>query len=527
VIAQLIAPLGHHAVGCRTLRDLVAELDDDATAAVLTEESLNDDAAPSLREWIQAQPPWSDFPFVVLATRQRGARPSEVSAVLDSLGNQVLLERPLNADTLVSAINSAVRSRYRQYQARGQLEQQREVGIENRRLYEAEKKARAEAEAASRAKEDFLATLSHELRTPLSAILGWTYVLKKRRAELGDLAKGVETIERNAKAQARLIEDLLDMSRIVADKVSLEYQTVVPAHLLEQVIASVLPQSQARKITIEQSLTGGLVPMQADPQRLQQVVWNLLSNAIKFTADGGTVCVAAELKAGEMVIRVSDNGIGIPAELLPVVFERFRQADGSTTRSHGGLGLGLAIANRLVELHGGRIEATSGGPGKGSTFTIYLPMTNETDAVASPSPGKVVDSQASGNISIDDIKVLLVEDDRDGREMIAQLLADSGGQVQAVASAEQALAALDGGSFDIVVSDIGMPETDGFQLLERIRAAGNQIPAIALTAFARLEDRDKALHGGYALHLSKPVEPPVLIAAVAQIVKRQGNDLRS
>ena len=265
VIAHVLLPLGHCTTVCASLLEMVNQLDETAVAAVVTEESLRDEGAPALQEWIDRQPPWSDFPFVVLATKQVGSRSSQASAALAELGNGVLLERPLNAETLTSAVNSAVRSRSRQYETRSHLQQQETIGAENRRLYEAEREARSEAEAANRAKDEFLATLSHELRTPLSAILGWTYVLLQRRQDLGDLARGVDTIERNARAQARLIEDLLDMSRIVAGKVSLELQTVVPAHLVEQVIASVQPSIQAKNITIERSLSAAMIPIIGDP----------------------------------------------------------------------------------------------------------------------------------------------------------------------------------------------------------------------------------------------------------------------
>jgi len=521
VIVQVLAPLGLRTAVCAHLIELVAALGDSATVAVLTEESLNEDGANLLHAWIENQPSWSDFPFVVLATRTPGSRSSRVSAALAKLGNEVLLERPLNVDTLISAVNSAVRSRRRQYEARSHLQQQETIGLEIRRLYEAERHARADAEAANRAKDEFLATLSHELRTPLSAILGWTYVLQQRRAELGDLARGVDTIERNAKSQARLIEDLLDMSRIVAGKVSLELQVVVPAHLLEQVIASVLPSIQAKNIAIEHALSAATIPILGDPQRLQQILWNLLTNAIKFTGNGGRITIDSSIAGGDLVLSISDSGVGIAADFLPLVFDRFRQADGSTTRSHGGLGLGLAIVRKLAELHGGSVEAFSAGLGAGSTFKLRLPLRDEIVAgqYLEPVP-PAHSSQVRLRASIKDVRVLLVEDDRDGRDMVAQLLIEGGGQVRAVDSADRALQELAQDRFDVVVSDIGLPDVDGYRLLERIRATGNSIPAIALTAFARLEDKAKALDAGYALHLSKPVEPPALIAAVAEIGRR-------
>ena len=523
VIAHVLRPLGHPTTVCKGLADVVGGLGESAVTAVVTEENLNDDGARRLQDWIDSQPQWSDFPFVVLATKQVGRRSSGASAALAKLGNAVLLERPLNAETLTSAVNSAIRSRRRQYETRSHLQEQEIIGAENRRLYEAEHEARADAEAANRAKDEFLATLSHELRTPLSAILGWTYVLQQRRHELGDLARGVDTIERNARAQARLIEDLLDMSRIVAGKVSLELQTVVPAHLVEQVIASVQPSVQAKNIVIERSLSAALVPIVGDPQRLQQVLWNLLTNAVKFTNEGGRITIDAAVAGDDMVLSITDTGVGIAPAFLPQVFERFRQADGSTTRSHGGLGLGLAIVKRLAELHGGSVSASSGGLGAGATFTVRLPITEQPLFARTLKPAATDLAPADGvqrRPSIENIKVLLVEDDPDGRDMVSHLLKESGGDVLAVDSAREALKALSEATFDVVVSDIGMPDVDGYELLERIRAAGNAIPAIALTAFARAEDRDRALSAGYAAHLSKPVEPPALIAAVAEVGRR-------
>ena len=509
VIAQVLETLAHERVVCASLAELVERLDDETTVAVLTEETLRDAGSRRLGAWIEGQPAWSDLPFVVLATKQTGRRSAQATAALAALGNSVLLERPLNSESLASAVRSAMRSRGRQYDARRHL-------LENQRLYQAEHQARAEADAANRAKDEFLATLSHELRTPLSAILGWATVLQRHRAQLGDLARGVDTIERNAKAQARLIEDLLDMSRIVAGRVDLEWQSVVPATLIEQVVAAVMPSSQAKRIRIEQDVDAAALPILADPQRLQQVLWNLLTNAIKFTPEGGTISIEAGV-TDHFELTIADTGAGITADFLPHVFDRFRQADGSTTRSHGGLGLGLAIVKKLVELHGGTVTARSAGLGAGAVFTVRLPLSdtssiaNWTDAEADEGSRHAVDA------SIRDFKVLLVEDDRDGREMVARLLTDAGGQVRAVASGREALQALDEQRFDVVVSDIGMPGMDGYELLERIRAGGNAVPAVALTAFARAEDKAKALEAGYQAHLTKPVKPSALTSAMAQV----------
>ena len=519
VIEQALAPLEARFLCCADLGRLTENLCEEATAAILTEESLQHAALPALQAWIGNQPPWSDFPFVVLANRQVGRRSPEAIAALASLGNDLLLERPLNADTLIKGVSAAMRSRRRQYEARGQLQQYEAIGLENRRLYESERQARAEAEAANRAKDEFLATLSHELRTPLSAILGWTHVLQQRRSELGDLARGVDTIQRNAMSQARLIEDLLDMSRIVAGKVHLEVQTVVPAMLVDQVLASLLPAAQARNIEMLTDLEAAMTPVSGDAQRLLQVFRNLLVNALKFTPDGGRVAVEAVADGADLVVRISDNGAGIAAEFLPHVFERFRQADGSTTRSQGGLGLGLAIVRRLVELHGGTVAAFSDGLGKGATFEVRLPLAAaEPDGDAASLAWRHARAAVPpGESAVAGLRILHVEDDPDGRDMIEQLLRDHGAQVTAVSSAEEALHALREHEFDVLVSDIGMPLLDGYELLRRVRAGGNPIAAIALTAFARPEDKAKAAEVGYVLHVSKPVDPGTLIEAIRTV----------
>jgi signal transduction histidine kinase len=522
VIEQVLSPLETRVAQCANLAELTRNLGDEATTAIVTEESLDDDGMPSLQAWIDGQPPWSDFPFVVLAARRSRHRPADAANALAGLGNDVLLERPLNAETLLKAVSSAMRSRRRQYEARAQLEQYEAIGRENHRLYEAERQARAEAEAANRAKDEFLATLSHELRTPLSAILGWTYVLQQRRSDLGDLARGVDTIQRNANSQARLIEDLLDMSRIVAGKVVLDVQTVVPAMLIDQVVASLLPSAQARNIEMAADLDAAVTPIAGDPQRLLQVFRTLLANALKFTADGGWVKVATSVDDGCLVVTVNDNGAGIAADFLPHVFERFRQADGSTTRSQGGLGLGLAIVRHLVELNGGSVSAFSEGLGRGARFEVRLPAAPEQRPVDEAFPESPRTSAAgSERTTIRGTRILLVEDDHDGREMVERLLRHHGGEVQAVDSAGRALQLLQDGRFDILISDIGMPQVDGYELLRRIRAAGNEIAAVALTAFARPEDKIKALEAGYAAHLSKPVEPPALIDAVATLARHR------
>jgi signal transduction histidine kinase/ActR/RegA family two-component response regulator len=417
------------------------------------------------------------------------------------------------------------------------------VAIDNARLYEAaqrsagerklllesERHARGTAERASRIKDEFLATLSHELRTPLSAILGWSHMLRSKTVGPEDLAKGLETIERNARMQTQLIEDLLDMSRITSGKVRLDVQPLQPATFVEAAVETVRPAAEAKGVRLERVLDPLAGPVSGDPSRLQQVVWNLLSNAIKFTPRGGRVQVVLERVNSHLEISVADTGAGIEPDFLERVFDRFSQADGSTTRQFGGLGLGLAIVKNLVELHGGTVRARSEGAGKGSTFTVLLPLAvvrrdgdvSRTHPQASgPGSGSFKPMDLAG------VKVLVVDDQTDARELVARVLSACQAEVLTASGAEEALILLERERPDVLVTDIGMPDIDGFELLRRVRALGEarggKTPAIALTAFARSEDRTRALHQGFRVHVSKPVEPAELIATVASVVGRTG-----
>ena len=391
---------------------------------------------------------------------------------------------------------------------------------------ESEQHARGIAETASRMKDEFLATLSHELRTPLNAILGWATMLG--RADLGveRVQQGAEVIERNARAQSRIIEDLLDMSAIVSGKVRLDVETVDLAALAHVGIETARPNAEAKGVALEariESVAGTRV--RGDPHRLQQVIWNLLNNAIKFTPRGGRVELRLARRGPHVELSVSDTGEGIAAEFLPHVFDRFRQADASTTRRHGGLGLGLSIVRQLVELHGGTVRVESRGRGKGATFTVCLPDTAGVEESAAPAPerGKVqaldVVSDDSGRLQ--GLRVLVVDDDRDARELVRRLLEACNAVVRTAGSAREAFAALEDGEFDVLVSDIGMPGEDGYALLQRVRSLppgrNGDIPAMALTAYARGEDRVKAIRAGFHLHAAKPVDPAELIAAVANL----------
>ncbi|GGY60095.1 hybrid sensor histidine kinase/response regulator [Pseudoduganella albidiflava] len=429
----------------------------------------------------------------------------------------------------------------------GGIAAQAGVAIDNARLNEAarraaeerialldsERSARAEAERTSQMKDEFLATLSHELRTPLTAILGWSQVLRRGGRGEADLQKGLQTIERNARAQAQLIEDLLDMSRIMSGKVLLDIEAIPPAAVAEAAIETVRPAAAARKVRIERDFQPcGLVA--ADAGRLQQVIWNLLSNAIKFTPQDGTVRIGVREVDGQAELVVADTGIGIGAGFLAHVFEHFRQADASSTRRHGGLGLGLSIVKHLVEQHGGTVAADSAGEGRGATFTVRLPLAARVPGAerpARPAPpsglpdGEPRDPVADDLRDLGGLRVLIVDDEPDTRELIKRVLSDCNADVVTADSASAALSLLPRWIPDLLLSDIGMPEMDGFELLARVRAlgpdAGGNVPAIALTAFARSEDRLRTLAAGFTDHIAKPVEPPELVAAVALAAARR------
>jgi signal transduction histidine kinase len=384
--------------------------------------------------------------------------------------------------------------------------------------------SRAEALHASRLKDEFLATLSHELRTPMTPILGWAQILQRSAGDNAQVRQAAEVIERNARAQNRIVDDLLDMSRIVSGKVRLDVQPVDLARLVGDAMDTVAAAAQARGITLERSIEPGVPVIAGDPHRLQQVLWNLLSNAIKFTGDGGRVCTRLSRAAGAVEIAVQDSGQGIGEDFLPHVFERFRQADSSNTRQHAGLGLGLSIVKQLVELHGGSVRADSRGPGRGATFTVTLPLRAQAGpaghaVAASAPPSRPAPAEAP---VLTGLRLLVVDDEADARELVARLLRDAGAEVETADSAATALDALPRFRPDLLVSDIGMPEQNGYQLLESVRAipAFAGLPAIALTAFARPEDRGRALNAGFQMHVAKPVDAGELLAAVLGLARR-------
>jgi PAS domain S-box-containing protein len=410
------------------------------------------------------------------------------------------------------------------------ITERKKAEAERERLLVAAEAARVEAEHANRMKDEFLATLSHELRTPLNAIVGWTKILRSSNVDDEDRAEGLEVIDRNARAQAQLIEDLLDISRIISGKLVLDVQRVNLTEVIEGALDAVAPAAQGKGVRITKVLDSLAGPVSGDPARLQQVVWNLLTNAVKFTARGGQVQVLLERVNSHVEISVIDTGQGIPPEFLPHVFERFRQADGSSTRRHGGLGLGLSIVRQLVEMHGGSVRAKSPGEGQGSTFVVMLPITvvhpEQPGKVRPKDPERRQGDDPCGDHHLSGLRVLVVDDEPDARNLMTRVLEDCGAEVKAAGSAAEALDLLGGFKPDILVSDVGMPEQDGYDLMRQVRRrlSAKELPAAALTAFARSEDRMRAMRAGFQVHVAKPVDPEELVAVVATLAARTGGE---
>ncbi len=386
-----------------------------------------------------------------------------------------------------------------------------------------------EAEHASRIKDEFLATLSHELRTPLNAILGWSQLILQGTMRPEDIQRGLEIIDRNARAQNKLIEDLLEMSSIVSGKVRLDVHQLDLAAVAEAAVESILPAAEAKGIHLRKTIDAAAGLIAGDSSRLQQVIWNILSNAVKFTPKGGTIEVVVERVASHLELTVKDSGAGIKQEFLAYVFDRFRQADSSLTRSYGGLGLGLAIVKQLVTLHGGNVRAESPGEGKGASFIVSLPLAPVSNQkMAASLAARVPFHPDGGEMTLRGLKVLVIEDEPDARELIKEALTQSEADVFTAASAAEGLEILKNRRPDVLISDIGMPEEDGYQFVRAVRSLpatqGGRTPAIALTAFAHSTDRTKALLAGFQRHLSKPVESHELIATVGSLTGWTGSE---
>ena len=403
------------------------------------------------------------------------------------------------------------------------ITEQKHAEQERAQLLASERAARSEAERAARLKDDFVSTLSHELRTPLNAILGWIGVLKQQQSP-DTLAKAIDVIDRNSRRQSQMVDDLLDVSRIMSGKLRLDVQRVDVASVIEEAVASAQPAADAKGVRLVKVL-GSAAIIQGDPGRLQQIVWNLVSNAIKFTPRGGLVQVTLRKVDSHVQVQVSDSGQGITGDVLPHVFQRFRQGDASATRHHGGLGLGLAIVKNLVEMHGGSVEAASAGEGLGSVFSVRLPL-----AHVGARPEQLAETldlvPETLNSLLDGLEVLVLDDEPDARDVVQRLLEDAGARARIASSAGEAIQLLEQGFVpDIILSDIGMPDQDGYDFMQQVRRMEGEVaevPAAALTALARLEDRKRALMSGYQTHLAKPVDPAELVAMVASLTGRTG-----
>ena len=395
------------------------------------------------------------------------------------------------------------------------------------RLLSSEKLARNEAERANRLKDEFLATISHEIRNPLNAILGWAHMLRLGKLTPPNTERAIETIYRNAKSQAQLVADLLDVSRIISGKLQLDVRPVDLLSIINAAIDSIRPAADAKDIRLQAVLDPAAGQIHGDGDRLQQIVWNLLTNAVKFTPKGGRIQVKLQRIDSHVEIVVSDSGVGISKDFLPYVFDRFRQADASTTRIHGGLGLGLSIVHQLVDLHGGSVSVASEGAGKGATFTISLPF-GVTSSEKEGEPANPVSTDEVNTLeglpSLAGLKVLVVDDEADTRELIREVLKECNAEVILSRSAAEALEALEQYQPDILISDLGMPDEDGYSLISKIRALpaerGGHIPAAALTAYARAEDRMRVLRSGFQFHLPKPVDSAELVTVVASLAGR-------
>ena len=401
---------------------------------------------------------------------------------------------------------------------------------EREQLLDKEQRAREEAEGANRAKDEFLATVSHELRAPLNAMLGWAQILRSTRVDDATLTHAIQIIERSARTQSRLIEDLLDTARIVSGKLRLDIQPVDLTSLIENAVEVLRPAADAKRIDIQLLLNAGREVITGDPDRLQQIVWNLVSNAIKFTPKGGRVEVHLERADPHVRITVSDTGKGINPEYLPFIFDRFLQADSASTRRNTGLGLGLSLVRHLVELHGGTVYAKSPGEGKGASFAVDLPL---RAVMPAPTEGELPvfgGGEVLGAPSLAGVWALVVDDEADARELVATLLQQCGAKVTSVGSAQEALAVLASGGHkkrpDVVISDVSMPEVDGYELMRRLRELppekGGRIPSVALTAYGRSIDRIRALSAGFQMHMPKPVEPAELATVVASLTGLAG-----
>jgi signal transduction histidine kinase/ActR/RegA family two-component response regulator len=499
---QFLATDHIESLPCHSMDELCERIGQDAAAALIAEEALTPGALARLVQAIDAQPAWSDIPLIVLTGREFATSAARPLAILGQLRNVMILERPVRQLIFARAVAVALRSRRRQLELRAHLASRANL-------------LRREQEL-NRMKDEFLMTVSHELRTPLTAIFGWARMLATGEIRESQRQRAAEIIERNASAQAQIVNDLLDVARAMSGKTRLDMRPVDLRQVVEAAVDTVQPGGLAKGVRIDVDVDSSCGLANGDPDRLQQVVWNLLSNAVKFTPPGGVVQVAARPASGACEIVVTDNGAGIDPEFLPYVFDNFRQGDAGTTRMAGGLGLGLTIVRHLVELHGGSVQATSEGQGKGATFRVLLPVAAASCAVPSEGgPRQQIDVQ-----SLDGRRVLVLDDDAGARELFAAILERAGAEVRVAGFVDEAMEVVERFRPEAILSDIEMPVHDGYSLIPRLRAAGVDPPiVVALTAHARSEDRHRALREGFAAHIAKPVDPRQLVLAVAALFR--------
>lgn len=499
LVCSTLAKAGVSALAVSDREKLLAEIGNGAGAVLIAEEALLGKPLAGLEEHLRSQPVWSDLPMVVFSGGNRNAE--DLLGILGSKFNATIVERPIRVTMLISAVKGALRARQRQYEARNLLQ----------RLEQADKQ-----------KDLFLATLSHELRTPLNSILGWIQIMRSRNLDEAAITRALEVIERNAKGQAEMISDILFVSRIITGKLEIKHEPIDVGSVISSAVEIIRPSAEAKMLSLNvETIDYDPVPVEGDSERLHQVILNLLTNAVKFTPEGGSIGVRLRLSGSTVSIEIADTGQGINPQFLPYVFERFRQADNSYNRHIGGLGLGLAIVQHLVELHGGTVRAESEGQDKGCTFTVTLPVADDRRFRAA-SNGKP-DSEISPDVisKVNGMKILLVEDDKDSREMLEMALAIYGLSVESAESAGDALEKLRILKPDVLISDIGLPGDDGYGLIRKVRALslpdGGSTPAIALTGYVSIQDRNLALDAGYQDHIPKPVDPNALLQILARL----------
>lgn len=481
------------------MRDLSDMLTGEGAGGLLmTEEALDDADLGTLVTKLERQPPWSDVPVLLFAGGPGTEATTSAVRSIEILRNVTLLERPVRVAAVLSTVRAALRGRARQYEVRDLL-----VAVQ---------RARSDAEHANRLKDEFLATLSHELRTPLNAILGWTSMLVRGQIEPSRFPRVFQGLDRNAQSQAQLIADVLDVSRIITGKLALHPTAVDLCDIVARAVDAVRPAADAKGIVIAVEDTPDCFSF-GDPDRLQQIFWNLLSNAVKFTPPEGTIDVAVRRDERRVTVRVTDTGAGIPAEFLPFVFDRFRQADQTTTRAHGGLGLGLSIVKHLSELHGGSVSAASDGVGRGARFEVQLPAADAAPLSSLRQGGHTGDARLEGH------SILIVDDDDSTREVVTAALEAAHAQVQVATSAAEAREQLDQHTPSAIIADLGMPVEDGFSFIRGVRRSGvRDIPAIALSAYADQASRDAAIAAGFTTFLAKPSRPESLVDLVASLL---------